>query len=473
MEYIIIIFFIIFILYSYLYEYYDVCQIKNCNKGYFLQNNICFECEGDVTPNGKDCCTNYIGQKVKSYNNDCTVNSCNDRDIKTPNGKSCCKYINDQVWGYDDNCKVTICGNSQDPTKNCVCNFPDDSIIKSAAVEFYKKNNNNYIIEPQFINKVNDNNIDISYTYKSTDGQYGGIGKRRFTFYIDNSNCSFNITNMGEDGTGITVTDAKLDNYYLLQQAKSNKCVENNNDENIFLNTCDTNNNNQYWSNNYNLLKNKKSGKCLDSDGTNFYFNNCDKNNSYQNFIKERGEINNLYKHKSSGKCLDGDYNGNSDKKQIYFNNCNSYNTNQNWYLDANTVQQYTPPTVIKDPYGYNLFKFSQNSMCLDIDNNNNLLLNNCDENLPSQLWSNVDNLIKNKKTNKCLSVNTNIYDDNVFLNDCNINDNYQKFTKIKKNYGNQFRFSNGNGNKAGCLNGNVRLDACTDSYSINTVWSE
>jgi len=111
--------------------------------------------------------------------------------------------------------------------------------------------------------------------------------------------------------------------------------------------------------------------------------------------------------------------------------------------------------------------------MCLDIDNNNNLLLNNCDENLPSQLWSNVDNLIKNKKTNKCLSVNTNIYDDNVFLNDCNINDNYQKFTKIKKNYGNQFRFSNGNGNKAGCLNGNVRLDACTDSYSINTVWSE
>jgi len=58
MEYIIIIFFIIFVLYSYLYEYYDFCKIKNCNSGYYINNNTCSKCEGIVSPDGKKCCTN-------------------------------------------------------------------------------------------------------------------------------------------------------------------------------------------------------------------------------------------------------------------------------------------------------------------------------------------------------------------------------------------------------------------------------
>jgi len=59
MEYIIIIFFIIFILYNYLYEYYDECKIKNCNSNYYLNNNNCIKCNGVVSIDGKTCECNY------------------------------------------------------------------------------------------------------------------------------------------------------------------------------------------------------------------------------------------------------------------------------------------------------------------------------------------------------------------------------------------------------------------------------
>jgi len=113
MEYIIIIFFIIFVLYNFLYEYYDECKIKNCDKGFYINNNTCAKCEGIVSPDGNKCCT-ILSKEVTSYDNECKPASCisgyykNNNTcticdgIVSPDGNKCCPKINNVTLSYDN-----------------------------------------------------------------------------------------------------------------------------------------------------------------------------------------------------------------------------------------------------------------------------------------------------------------------------------------------------------------------------------
>ena len=155
MEYIIIIFFIIFVLYSYLYEYYDFCKIKNCNSGYYINNNTCSKCEGIVSPDGKKCCTNLSSQGVTSYDNECKAASCTKGyyldigsngvnngclfcdKVLSVSGDSCCPITyNTGIATYKKDCYANTCKNGKQPYNNCACDFPNQTTLNNIIKQF-------------------------------------------------------------------------------------------------------------------------------------------------------------------------------------------------------------------------------------------------------------------------------------------------------------------------------------------------
>ena len=412
MENIIIIFFIIYILYNYLYEYYDNCKIKNCNNGYYLNNNICVKCDGIVSPDGNKCCINMSSNGYSTYNNDCSPASCN---------------------------------NGQQPSNKCVCSYPnDENILKNAAINYYNNDiyKNQYVMYPQNIKKVNETTFDMSYVYTNYDGSQIGNDKRRFTFNYNNSNCDIIITNMGDYNSGTTVMNASLENYdsyKLIKNNQSEKCLDGDG-TNISFNNCDINNSNQKWANNYNLLKHKQSGKCLDSDGKKFYYSDCDTQNSYQTFTNETGVYGKLIKQKSSNKCLD------SNGTSLYFEDCIG-NINQSWSND-------------------DLIKNIKTNKCLD-SNGTYIYLSNCDNNNIYQKWNNDNNVLKHNQSKKCLGIDSNDQYFELMLKDCNITEPSQIYTKEKGTYG--YLLKQKSSNK--CLDDNFYLRNC-DSNNLYQNWT-
>ena len=67
MENIIIIFFIIIYFFNYLFEYYDSCTINKCIDGYYLNNNNCVKCNGNVSSDGKNCSLSNNLTSIPTY----------------------------------------------------------------------------------------------------------------------------------------------------------------------------------------------------------------------------------------------------------------------------------------------------------------------------------------------------------------------------------------------------------------------
>ena len=75
-------------------------------------------------------------------------------------------------------------------------------------------------------------------------------------------------------------------------------------------------------------IKHKKSGKCLDSNGSSVYYGKCDASNNYQMWSPMQSTNSTTsynLKHNQSGKCLDG--NG----SKLYLSSCDQGNTYQSW----------------------------------------------------------------------------------------------------------------------------------------------
>ena len=86
------------------------------------------------------------------------------------------------------------------------CNL-DCNAVQSKAKTYYDtigEWKNVYTMIPNRVNKVNDTQCDILYTYNQIGGSGSGQDKRRFTFNND-ANCNWNVTAMGAYQSGTTI----------------------------------------------------------------------------------------------------------------------------------------------------------------------------------------------------------------------------------------------------------------------------
>jgi hypothetical protein len=143
--------------------------------------------------------------------------------------------------------------------------------------------------------------------------------------------------------------------YGILKHKASGNCIYGDGDNIYYNNECDIKDKKAKWKfitslssdeqnepnaertpEGYYLIQNEKSNKCIDADGGRVYFGGCAAGNDFMNWKPIKATDGHwILQHKASGKCIDS--NGND----IYFGGCAEGNDFQNFDIPGNTSGVY------------------------------------------------------------------------------------------------------------------------------------
>ena len=123
----------------------------------------------------------------------------------------------------------------------------------------------------------------------------------------------------------------------LIKHEKSNRCLTGmediTTDNHPVVRSCDTTNELQHWIIDGSLIKNKKTGHCLDGrigDNSPYVSSLCEQTNIHQSWSILQDH--NMFRHDHTSRCLDAGGDSNAVNRPYYGNDCtNTNNQHQKW----------------------------------------------------------------------------------------------------------------------------------------------